>query len=183
MTFCGHDPAHGHGALTICSACWRVCWTGRSASSCSRPRRCALAAGGPPSAGSRSCLIRSRPDDCSTQPARWRTTLMRPSEERPIGRCSRCATGSGCAPGKRADWARATSTRAAICSWSAAASSARAVSFRTDRGSPRCLTEQLERRHRDGGGHRCRAAVHLRRLAQRSHWHRQPDVPPARPHA
>ena len=39
------------------------------------------------------CLIRSRHDACLTRPARWRTTLTRPTEERPIGRCLRCATG------------------------------------------------------------------------------------------
>ena len=63
-----------------------------------------------------------------------------------------------------------------ICWWCAAASSARAVSFRTDRGSPRCSSEQLERRRPRRCGPRCRAAVHLRRRAQRSSL-----APPARP--
>ena len=175
MTSSRRGLARGRGASTICSASSVACWTGRSASSCWKSRHFAPDDGGSPPAGSRSCSTPSRHASCWGRPLRLRTIRGRRSEDRPTGRCSHCATGSGCAPVRRADCSCATSTRPAISSSSAAGSSARAGWSRTDRGSPRCSASSS-----NAAAARGRSAARSRCSASTAHALCIP-APPARP--
>ena len=113
MTSWRRGPAPDRGASTISSASSRVCSTGPSTSSCSWSRRLQR----PPAPrqrgrGSRSCSTPSRHAGCLTRPATLAGQRSRAAARaRPIGRSSRSATGSGCAPARRAGCGWATSTR------------------------------------------------------------------------
>ena len=156
-------PGHGPAASTTSSGSSAASSTGPSPSSACRPRRCTGPADGRRMSGCRSCSTSPRPAGCWTPPRRCPTTRGRIGRGPTYHASSPSATGSGCAPARRAGFASTTSTPTGSCSSCGAASSARAVSSLTGRASANCWPASVERPWR---GTAATPAVQLRRPAQ-----------------
>ena len=181
--FLGSRPrSRPRAASTICSVSSAACSTGRSASSCStvsplqaRRRRVTAnripflfdSGAGPAAAGRRRRACRTTRAR-RTAGATYRTIFAL---------CYGLGLRAGEACGLRIG---DVDTHPRRCSSSRAGSSARAASFRTDRGSRALLDEQLERRAEDGATRGEEPLFTFDGTRAVHPVHRQPDVPPAR---
>ena len=132
----------------------------------------------PGDGGSDAVHLRRRPGTAAARGGRRaaRMTRGRRSAARPTATIFALCYGLGLRAGEACGLRVGDTDRTAVCSWCAAASSARAGWCRTARGSARCSASNSSADPATGRSTRG-AVVHLRRPPQHPSDHRHPDVP------